>query len=76
MQSVTEYFKNYRFDLLAHTIYEFIWNELCDWYLELSKVILNNPDCSEALKQGTRFTLLTVLDANPTIISSYYALYY
>lgn len=62
VQSVTEYFKTYRFDLLAHTIYEFIWNELCDWYLELSKVILNNPDSPESLKQGTRFTLLTVLE--------------
>lgn len=63
VQLVTEHFKNYRFDLLAHTIYEFIWNEFCDWYLEFSKAILNNPNSSESLKKGTRFTLLTILEA-------------
>ena len=63
VQLVTEHFKNYRFDLLAQTIYEFIWNEFCDWYLEFSKAILNNPNSSESLKKGTRFTLLTILEA-------------
>ena len=51
---------NYRFDLAAQAIYEFTWNEYCDWYLELAKVSLQSAD--EALQCGTRFTLLTVLE--------------
>ncbi len=62
IQTVTDQFKNYRFDLLAHSIYEFVWNEFCDWYLELSKVILNDPNTPEAIKNGTRATLLSVLE--------------
>lgn len=62
IKTVIEHFANYRFDLLAHTLYEFIWNEFCDWYLELSKAILNHSDSPEALKAGTRFTLLTTLE--------------
>ncbi|MBT4838616.1 MAG: valine--tRNA ligase [Methylococcales bacterium] len=54
--------KQYRFDLMAHAIYDFTWNEYCDWYLELSKPILQNTDTSPALQRGTRQTLLTVLE--------------
>lgn len=54
--------KNYRFDLLAQTLYEFIWNEFCDWYLELSKPILHSPNSTEAELRGTRYTLITVLE--------------
>jgi valyl-tRNA synthetase len=54
---------NYRFDLASQAIYEFIWNEYCDWYLELSKPILWDEDASPALKTGTRRTLIRVLEA-------------
>jgi valyl-tRNA synthetase len=52
---------NYRFDLAAQAIYEFTWNEYCDWYLELSKISLQSDDL--ALQRGTRKTLLTVLES-------------
>jgi len=53
--------ENYRFDLAAQAIYEFTWNEYCDWYLELAKISLQSAD--EALQRGTRKTLLTVLES-------------
>ncbi len=52
---------NYRFDLAAQAIYEFTWNEYCDWYLELAKISLHSGD--EALQRGTRKTLLTILES-------------
>ncbi|MDD4906241.1 MAG: valine--tRNA ligase, partial [Methylobacter tundripaludum] len=52
---------NYRFDLAAQAIYEFTWNEYCDWYLELAKISLQSNDA--ALQRGTRKTLLTVLES-------------
>ncbi|MFV8816240.1 valine--tRNA ligase [Haliea sp. E17] len=53
---------NYRFDLASQAIYEFIWNEYCDWYLELSKPVLWDDHASEAAKRGTRRTLIRVLE--------------
>jgi valyl-tRNA synthetase len=47
----------YRFDLAAQAIYEFTWYEFCDWYLELTKPVLQNAEASAAQKQGTRRTL-------------------
>ncbi len=52
----------YRFDLLAHTLYDFVWHEYCDWYLELAKLVLNDSQALPALKRGTQHTLLQVLD--------------
>jgi len=54
--------ENYRFDHVAQTIYEFTWNEYCDWYLELSKPILYSDESSAAALCGTRQTLLLVLE--------------
>ncbi|GKT12457.1 MAG: valyl-tRNA synthetase [Thiomicrorhabdus sp.] len=58
---VAKHFENYRFDLAANALYEFTWNEYCDWYLELAKPILNK-DSSDAAKRGTRKTLVRVLE--------------
>ena len=51
----------YRFDLAAQALYDFVWNEYCDWYLELSKPAMQGDDV--AAKAATQRTLLTVLDA-------------
>ena len=61
IQKAHQYFQAYRFDLLAHTIYEFIWNEYCDWYLELSKPILYS-NANELSQIATRRVLLEVLE--------------
>ncbi|MGB5260369.1 MAG: valine--tRNA ligase [Gammaproteobacteria bacterium] len=54
---------SYRFDLAANTLYAFIWDEYCDWYLELSKPVLTNPDSSAAALRGTRQTLVGVMES-------------
>ncbi|MCP3867958.1 MAG: valine--tRNA ligase [Gammaproteobacteria bacterium] len=59
---VTTSTENYRFDQTAKAIYEFTWNEYCDWYLELCKPVLNDPDSSEAALRGTRHTLVQILE--------------
>ncbi|WP_256646204.1 valine--tRNA ligase [Thermomonas paludicola] len=56
-----EHFANYRFDLLAQCLYEFTWNQVCDWFVELAKPALNGDDTAAA--DSTRHTLLHVLDA-------------
>jgi len=53
---------NYRLDHMATAIYEFVWHDYCDWYLELSKPVLMSADSSEAAKRGTRQTLINVLE--------------
>ncbi|HXG28635.1 MAG TPA: valine--tRNA ligase [Nevskiales bacterium] len=57
---VCKHFDSYRFDLAAQTIYEFAWYEFCDWYLELSKPVLQQG--SESQQRGTRRTLVRVLE--------------
>ncbi len=56
-------FKDYRFDLAAQALYGFTWHEYCDWYLELSKVVLTDPKASAAAQRATRHTLVNVLEA-------------
>ncbi|NAW58621.1 MULTISPECIES: valine--tRNA ligase [unclassified Vibrio] len=51
---------NFRLDMASNTLYEFIWNQFCDWYLELTKPVLWKG--SEAQQRGTRRTLITVLE--------------
>ena len=55
--------ETYRFDLAAKAIYEFVWDELCDWYLELCKPVLNNEAASDAARNGARYTLLSILES-------------
>jgi valyl-tRNA synthetase len=57
-----QHLNEYRFDLASNTLYEFTWNQFCDWYLELSKAILNSDSASDAEKRGTRHTLINVLE--------------
>lgn len=52
----------YRFDLLTNALYDFVWHEYCDWYLELSKPTLYDPNALSPLKRGTKRTLIHVLD--------------
>ncbi|MDH3612153.1 MAG: valine--tRNA ligase [Gammaproteobacteria bacterium] len=61
--TVHENFAAYRLDLAAQAIYEFTWHEFCDWYLELSKPVLQSDEASDALKLGTQRTLVDVLES-------------
>ena len=63
LTAVRDGFDAYRFDLSAQAIYEFIWDEFCDWYIELAKVTLNDSTASETDKLQVRRTLLEVLEA-------------
>ena len=60
--SVRRHIETYRFDLAVQELYEFTWREFCDWYLELSKPILQSDDAGEQQKRGTRRTLIDVLE--------------
>jgi valyl-tRNA synthetase len=56
-------FDGYRFDLAAQALYEFTWYEFCDWYLELTKPVLQSETATAAEKRATRRTLVATLDA-------------
>ena len=61
--NVHEHFASYRLDLVAQALYEFTWHEFCDWYLELSKPVLQSEETSAEQKRGTRRTLIDTLEA-------------
>ena len=58
--ATTDALNNYRLDHAAQSIYDFTWNEYCDWYLELAKIALQSDD--PALQRGPRKTLLNILE--------------
>ena len=61
IEQVTQAYETYRFDLAAESLYSFVWNDYCDWYLELAKVQLQTGCASR--QRATRHTLLRVLEA-------------
>ncbi|MCW8932979.1 MAG: valine--tRNA ligase [Gammaproteobacteria bacterium] len=62
-KQVIDSLNTYRLDLAAQAIYEFTWNEYCDWYLELSKSVLSiDNESNRDAQQGTRYTLVSVLE--------------
>ena len=61
VKAYREAFDTYRFDLAANILYEFTWNQFCDWYLELTKSVLANGE--QSAQRAARHTLVTVLEA-------------
>jgi valyl-tRNA synthetase len=55
-------FADYRLDVVANALYEFTWHEFCDWYVELSKAVLQSTSAGAAEKRGTRRTLVSTLE--------------
>ena len=63
LATVEKSLTDYRFDYAASALYEFTWHEFCDWYLELTKPVLQSGSATEAAKRGTRGTLVDILEA-------------
>ncbi|ALO33784.1 valine--tRNA ligase [Colwellia sp. MT41] len=61
VKTVHEAFDSFRFDLASQALYEFTWNQFCDWYLELTKPVLFKGN--EAQQRGTRHTLVNILES-------------
>ena len=62
LRRVESGFADYRLDTVANALYEFTWSEFCDWYLELSKAVLQSDSASAAQKRGARSTLIGTLE--------------
>ena len=56
-------FAEYRFDLATQALYEFTWHEYCDWYLEMTKTVLNDPEAPQARARAAQRCLTEILDA-------------
>ncbi|HSD70080.1 MAG TPA: valine--tRNA ligase [Woeseiaceae bacterium] len=63
VESARNHFDNYRMDLAAQAMYDFTWHEFCDWYLELSKPVLQSEQSTAEEKRGTQQTLVSVLES-------------
>jgi valyl-tRNA synthetase len=63
VEDVEAAFRDYRFDFAATALYEFTWYAFCDWYLELTKAVLQSESASDAARRGTRQTLAQILEA-------------
>ena len=63
INKVHKNFENYRLDLASQNLYEFVWHEFCDWYIELTKAILNDNSIQDSEKLGTKKNLLIVLES-------------
>jgi valyl-tRNA synthetase len=64
VQNIHQHFNQYRLDMVSHDIYEFIWNEYCDWYVELAKASLNDDSVTDERKAQIRYVLLHVLESS------------
>lgn len=62
VKAIHEHMSQYRFDLVSQDIYEFIWNEYCDWYVELAKSSLNDESVNAERKAQIRYVLLNCLE--------------
>jgi len=62
-QDIETHIAGYRFDLVARDLYEFVWNDYCDWYIELSKAVIYDDSSPLGSKQAARHTLVNVLEA-------------
>ena len=62
VKDIHQHFAQYRLDMVSQDIYEFIWNEYCDWYVELAKASLNDDSVSDERKAQIRYVLLHVLE--------------
>ena len=72
IDEIERQFNQYRFDLAATAMYEFVWNDFCDWYIELAKTLINDPEISDSQKDYKKNNLIKMLDAilrmlHPTI---------